>query len=924
MFSSFLFRGREGNDVTTDVVCPSRFYLSIVIFSALILTCISSSVLAGENPVFDRLASQWKNRQYQQAHALVDSLLPGARSRRDTTMMIGLLGWRGRIFGAFGHSSKSLEPLHETLDLARATRDTVSQCLASRWLAVAYTTQGHFDLGGPYYDELARLARAAGLKTYLAWGLAGQGYYASFAGDESEAQEIYRESIQIFRELDSPEKENFVLHLLGNCFIDQGAFAEARDCFERCGQLGRQKGNAYLQGLACSQLGELEIQVGDPQAGLDHFREASRFFIKEGNVHADLEARLQVVHCLLTLQHEKRAARELALLQAEAEAGGLLQLEADVLMQMARLEQTGSERDRIISRLETFLDSPLSLDGNVQCSVVLCLAEILRRKEGPGRALELIENRSKELLPLVGKTESLELGLARGKLLQETKSCRQVVDILQAVADQADSLQLVGLELQALPPAAAAAEALGEDELALQLLQRAGRVWLRQRALPLDPHWREVYGAQSRHIYIQLASLLLRFPAEDPQEKRIARAFNAIQVFKARTLEERLVGPGKETRARKSITLAEIQSGILKPNQVLLDYFVGEKAGLVFKVSTDTCQVFDLPGSGKIANRLQLLYDYISDPGRATKLIGTNSLLPEVIKNIRDEILIPHPEILSGDPMIIWSPDGELNLFPMTLALDSPRQPVFRVPSASILGDLRKREPFMPKNRGSLLAVGCPRDDLPAIARELDDLKHYRGSRCLDSVSPDRISGVLAEADYLHFSTHARADALSPWHSYLEIPTMEGSGFFRLDAAAISAMRLPARLVVLAGCESAAGRIVGAEGVQSLANAFIGAGVPSVLATLWPVDDEATRLLIRSFYSNLASGMNTAEALQAAQVELKELPGYSDPFFWAGFIIAGDGEMEIRLESRPFRGHYLFWLLPVALLIVMRRQIFRD
>ncbi len=924
MSSSFHFRGRDGHCVSSGLVCQSQIRCQITIISLLILIGLSLPVRAEKNPNFDRIESLWKNRQPLLAHALVDSLLPAARSRRDTTMMVGLLGWRGRMYGALGRSAESLAPLHETLDLARATRDTASQCLACRWLAVSYTTQGHFDRGGPYYDELAGLARAAGLKTYLGWGLAGQGYYRSFAGDESEAERMYRESIQIFREQNLPEMENFVLQLLGDCLMDQGAFDEARECFERSGQIGRQKGSFFLQGLSCSNLGRLEVQTGDPQAGLDHFREASRLFIRDGSVHAALEARLQVAHCLVTLQNEKQAADELLILQNEAEAGGFLQLESDVLIQMARLDQRVSDRNKTIAKLEAFLDGPLSGDGNAVCNVMLSLAESYRQRDGADHALALIETRLEKLLPLVGKTEFLELELVRGKLLQETKSWGRALELLLTVADQADSLKLVGLELQALPPAAAAAEAMGRDEDALQLLQRAGRVWLRQRALPLDPHWREVYGAQSRNIYIQLATLLLRFPEEDPLGNRVARAFDAIQVFKARTLEERLVGPGKATRIRKGITLQEIQSKILSPNQVLLDYFTGEKAGLVFKVSSDTCLVFNLPGSLEIANRLQLLHDYISDPDRAIQATETNKFLPEVIHKIRDEIIAPDPQIIPRDGVIIWSPDGDLNLFPMTLALDSSEQPVFRVPSASILGDLRKREPFLPKNRGLLLAVGCPRDGLPAIGLELDDLKHYRGCRCLSSVSSEGISGALAEADYLHFSTHARADALAPWNSYLEIPTSEDSVFFRLDAATISAMRLPAQLVVLAGCESAAGRIMGAEGVQSLANAFIGAGVPSVLATLWPVDDKATRLLIRSFYSHLSSGMNTAEALQAAQAELKELPGYSDPFFWAGFIIAGDGEMEIRLERHPFQGHYLLWLLPVVLLIFLRRQIFRE
>ncbi len=187
----------------------------------------------------------------------------------------------------------------------------------------------------------------------------------------------------------------------------------------------------------------------------------------------------------------------------------------------------------------------------------------------------------------------------------------------------------------------------------------------------------------------------------------------------------------------------------------------------------------------------------------------------------------------------------------------------------------------------------------------------------------------MLEADVLHFATHAQAVRNSPWKSYLEIPAVGDTSWFRLEAGAIADMRLTARLVVLAGCESAEGKVLDGEGVQSLANSFLSAGVPAVLATLWPVDDQATSLLMTRFYSHLAKCHDTSQALRMAQEELAASPMYGDPFFWAGFVIIGDHSGEIPLEQGASWRHHLYWVVPVMgillfLLVGKRRQLLSD
>lgn len=91
-------------------------------------------------------------------------------------------------------------------------------------------------------------------------------------------------------------------------------------------------------------------------------------------------------------------------------------------------------------------------------------------------------------------------------------------------------------------------------------------------------------------------------------------------------------------------------------------------------------------------------------------------------------------------------------------------------------------------------------------------------------------------------------------------------------------------LVVLSACETALGSVK-SEGVYGLQRAFKLAGVNSIIMSLWKVDDDATQMLMTSFYKNYLNGMSKREALLSAQRLVRETPGFEDPYYWAAFIL---------------------------------------
>jgi CHAT domain-containing protein/cytochrome c-type biogenesis protein CcmH/NrfG len=95
------------------------------------------------------------------------------------------------------------------------------------------------------------------------------------------------------------------------------------------------------------------------------------------------------------------------------------------------------------------------------------------------------------------------------------------------------------------------------------------------------------------------------------------------------------------------------------------------------------------------------------------------------------------------------------------------------------------------------------------------------------------------------------------------------------------------QLAVLSACLTAAGETRGAVNNQSLVQALLGAGARRVVAARWTVDSEATRALMDGFYQRLVSGKSVPEALSGAAADVAAVPGWSHPYYWAGFDVFG-------------------------------------
>jgi CHAT domain-containing protein len=135
------------------------------------------------------------------------------------------------------------------------------------------------------------------------------------------------------------------------------------------------------------------------------------------------------------------------------------------------------------------------------------------------------------------------------------------------------------------------------------------------------------------------------------------------------------------------------------------------------------------------------------------------------------------------------------------------------------------------------------------------------------------------EAGILHLACHGQFRADSPLFSSLRL----ADGWLTVQDA--YSLELASGLVVLSACETGVSALAPGDELIGLARGFFAAGAPTLLVSLWTVDDATTASLMARFYERLRAGDGPARALRTAQREL--MRDHPHPFFWAPFVVMG-------------------------------------
>ena len=152
-------------------------------------------------------------------------------------------------------------------------------------------------------------------------------------------------------------------------------------------------------------------------------------------------------------------------------------------------------------------------------------------------------------------------------------------------------------------------------------------------------------------------------------------------------------------------------------------------------------------------------------------------------------------------------------------------------------------------------------------------------------------AGALKNYRYLHFAVHGNLSTADPALSSLvlsQVNVKPGTDGF-VTAAEWPAYDLRSDVTVLSACETGLGKTISGEGVMGLPFALFVAGSVNTVLSLWPVADDATAEFMKDYFAKLKAGQTPAQALSNTKREFAKGSRFSNPVFWAPFVLVGAG-----------------------------------
>ena len=286
----------------------------------------------------------------------------------------------------------------------------------------------------------------------------------------------------------------------------------------------------------------------------------------------------------------------------------------------------------------------------------------------------------------------------------------------------------------------------------------------------------------------------------------------------------------------------------------------------------------------------------VSQTGSATNGIGQPKTIDPMMLLGRST-----DAILSELYSLLWEPIVRLGLPEVRGWIVSPHGPVHRVPlhalrgpdgyliesqdvavspSARVFGQLPRAVPV--REVRSAFVAGVLSSQLPAVETEVQHVvRHLRVPKTMAHLNPDRsdIFNHTPGAGIVHLAAHGSLRRDNPAYSFIELA--DGP----LYVHDLLHLQLPSSTVVLTACSSARGSAPAGDEWIGLARGFLQAGASTVIASLWPIQDEPTVELMDCFYEELTSGLTAPEALGAAMRRLMRTRPH--PWHWASFAVLG-------------------------------------
>ncbi len=334
---------------------------------------------------------------------------------------------------------------------------------------------------------------------------------------------------------------------------------------------------------------------------------------------------------------------------------------------------------------------------------------------------------------------------------------------------------------------------------------------------------------------------------------------------------------------------------LLPAGETLVEYYGDGSALFAFVLTAQGVIGYQLDGRG--LNQLVAAFrTELATPRSAAWSEAGEALYQRLIAPIR-------PAIQGAQLTLV--PHGPLHYLPFAAlpvgnATLMDTYAIRMLPSASVLKFLKRRGATP---SGDLLALGNPdlndaAADLPGAQLEVEKITAGRAnSRLLvrQAATETAVRELGGGFRNVHLASHGVFNPERPLDSALVLaPDARNDG--RLTVSELYELQLHADLVTLSACETALGKVASGDELVGLTRGFLYAGASSIVSSLWQVDDEATMLLMETFYQQLQQGADKRIALRSAQQALIRT-GKAHPFYWAAFQLTGSAQNVLKYDK---------------------------
>ena len=289
------------------------------------------------------------------------------------------------------------------------------------------------------------------------------------------------------------------------------------------------------------------------------------------------------------------------------------------------------------------------------------------------------------------------------------------------------------------------------------------------------------------------------------------------------------------------------------------------------------------------------MQELCSDPASDLATLKTKA------RSLYNLLIAPVEDRLDWGRTIVFEPDDILAVVPWEALMDHnsrylvERSAIIVAPALYRAVNLRSATLITPKSPTLIVSVPVPleqgftpltdaQSEAATVAEQFPSSLWLQGTHARLSTIRREIRGIRV----FHFAGHAIASAQRAGLVLAELDPRTGRSRL-VNAESLAKRDIDTlQLAVLSACQSEAAGQAGDTGAEGLAEFFLDAGVPNVIASRWNVDSGETEAFMKEFYSHLLAGESASAAMHTAQLELLHKPTSAHPYYWAAFEFQGN------------------------------------